>query len=90
MIRTKGGYAMIDAIGFDVSEATATVKGMFAQFATAHESNKPIVIFNAEVDGYRYSPAYTVVVPLADGSYQFTFMDGTFTVDSADLVTKAG
>lgn len=82
----KGGYVLVNAIGVDLNEASATVTGIYAKFINAIDSGKLIIVQNIVNDDAALSPA-AIVATIASGIVSFEVAGATVSITSEDAVT---
>lgn len=83
----KTGYVVVDCTGIDLATSEkVTIAGIYAIVAAAFETGKPIFFCNVENDGDLIS-SINVAGYVSSGSYVFSVMSSTVTIDAEDGVT---
>lgn len=83
----KTGYVVVDCTGIDLAaESKVTIAGIYATVAAAFATGKPIFLCNVENDGDLIS-SINVAGYVSSGSYVFSVMSATVTIDAEDGVT---
>lgn len=83
----KTGYVVVDCTGIDLAASEkVTITGIYAIVAAAFKTGKPIFFCNVENDGDLIS-SINVAGYVSSGSYVFSVMSSTVTIDAEDGVT---
>lgn len=82
----KGGYVLVNAVGVDLSVASATVDGIYAKFAAAIDTGKLIIVQNIVDDDDALTPA-AVVATVSSGVISFGVVGATVSITDEDAVT---
>lgn len=84
MIKTKGGYAMVDLAHVSLSGVGVTFAGLYQKLYS--KLGKPILLCNVNIGGTEYQDCYVQPVYTAEG-FEMTVGDYTITVASNSVVT---
>lgn len=84
MIKTKGGYAMVDLAHVSLSGVGVTFAGLYQKLYS--KIGKPILLCNVNIGGTEYQDCYVQPVYTAEG-FEMTVGDYTVTVASNSVVT---
>ena len=82
----NGGYVLVNAVGVDLNEASATVDGIYNKFVNAIGTGKLIIVQNIVNDDVSLSPA-AIVATVASGVVSFAIGGATVSITAEDAVT---
>ena len=82
----NGGYVLVNAVGVDLNEASATVAGIYNKFVNAIGTGKLIIVQNIVNDDVSLSPA-AIVVTVESGVVSFAIGGATVSITAKDAVT---
>lgn len=82
----NGGYVLVNAVGVDLNEASATVAGIYNKFVNAIGTGKLIIVQNIVNDDVSLSPA-AIVATVESGVVSFAIGGATVSITAEDAVT---
>ena len=82
----NGGYVLVNAVGVDLNEASATVAGIYNKFVNAIGTGKLIIVQNIVNDDVSLSPA-AIVATFESGVVSFAIGGATVSITAKDAVT---